>query len=298
MTEPAIYADQYPAPPPAPATVPLGKLAELAGVTETWAMAGGYAAYPLADPAARPPALFRIYDPRDPREIMRVTDTRTAGSWVVARAAEGSLGVAHRPGFEVRPFLTAAGMHGLAAGVPSRSGIVLRPALTQPLILGGAADHDAIPLMVPGGEQIPGSVYEVLAWGFYTPGTPSSPDGIAAPAPHFNCAIGWGGNLVGAITFPVPAPAAGSRWRLLAAVNLYPAEVTGTINLWAASSADPLGSLFTPAALFGATAPIPANVTGNVTFRLRIGTGTTVAYDGVPGAASVTVQGARIGRGA
>ena len=132
MTIP-VYGETWLAPPDPLATVPAGAgLPAGPGAVETWTMAGNYAAYPLASPAARPPALFRVYDPDEPREQITVTDTRAAPAWTVRRAFEASrTDLTHKPGFKVRPFLTKAGLNGRAAGTPSRTGLVMPRSLSS-----------------------------------------------------------------------------------------------------------------------------------------------------------------------
>jgi hypothetical protein len=298
VTQP-IYAERWVTPPEPPAYCPAAHAAAVAGTSEVWNMAGGYPSYGLANPGARPPSVFRVFDPADPREIIRV-DSTAGPNWTVARATEGSLGVDHAAGFEVAPFITQAGLNGRAAGTPTRSGMVLRSALTAPLNLTGDVDHLIASMLVPAGEAIAGSIYEVQAWGYYTPGVAySPPPTFPAATPHFNCALRWNPpGVVGSIAFPLPAAQASSRWRIHATLNLHGAggPHTSTINLWAATAAAP-GTPVTPAALFGPT-PVnsPPNVAVDATFAFQISTG--LPNGTIPAAATLTVLGARIGRGA
>lgn len=305
MTQP-IYAERWAPPPDPPATCPAAKPAvAYTGTPEPWTMTGGFAGYPVADPNARPPSVFRIYDPgdgRDPHEIIRVIDTggthvAPTAAWQVLRATEGSPGTAHAAGFEVVPFLTKAGLDGRAAGTPSGTGLVMPATLTNRQVLNGNLEHEVISLAVPAGEAIPASVYELFAWGFYTPG-PSYTAGAPQPStPHFNCALWWSPGSPGSIVFPTPGAQTGARWRIHASANLYAGQVRVTISMWVASSASPAAAV-TPKALFGriVDGPSGADTAIPAVFGLRITTG--LVGTGAPAANSVTVQGARIWRAA
>jgi hypothetical protein len=299
-----IYAEVWASPPDPPAVVVDAHPAAAPGALDTFQMGGGYAAYPVADPAARPPTVFRIYDPADPREIIRVGDTGGAHLvpspvWQVTRATEdSSAAVGHAAGFEVRPFITKASMDGRARGTTSRTGLKLRPRLAGPVTYTGNADNYVAELLVPGGEAISGSLYEIIAWGYYTAG----PMAGTAPnaGPHFNCGGRWSSNgnpgqlemaVLGAVT-----GTAGLRWRIHAAVNLYGVTLTATISLWAARSTNPSDPVPVKG-MFGPVDPWPQNVLADSTFALRIGTGTTGPYT-FAGPPSVTVQGARSWRAA
>ena len=124
VSTPAVYTEQWANPPAVPATVPAAQLAVAAGTAQVWSMAGGWAGYPVADRNAGPPSMFRIYDPADPREIIRVAHTAGA-AWSVTRGDQGSRTVAHAAGFEVRPFITRDGLASLVRGAPSGTGLVL-----------------------------------------------------------------------------------------------------------------------------------------------------------------------------
>jgi hypothetical protein len=309
-----IYLEEWASPPAVPATCPAGALAGTG--YETWTMAGGYDGYPYLNPNAVPPQVFRLYDPADPSEIIRVDATPagnpglgTAGPvWDVARATEGTPGRPHLPGFEVRPFLTKAGMDGIAAGTPSHTGLVGPTAtadapprlLTAPVVLSGNARHNVAPLNVPGGEAVPGSVYELLAWGFFTVG----PLGSSTPEqvyPHFACAVVWSppGNP-GQLSFPFAGAAPGQanhRWRVHISVNALTAvSLASTITLWVASSntaADAVRSV----QIFGTPGAFAFNPSAAAVFALRVDTGTGGSTVD-PGPTQVTVQGARSWRAA
>jgi hypothetical protein len=272
------------------------------GVLEPWVMDDGFAGYPVADPTAQPPAVFRIYDRRDPREIIRVADTRAGSTWQVMRATEGSAGVAHAAGFEVAPFLTKAGMDGRAAGTPSRTGVVWRAARTASQTFTGSADHAVASLSVPGdglvNEANPRSVYEVMAWGYFTTGArsiPIPPENVQES--HFQCGLYWGAIAAGTINFPLYGATvgeAGVRWRVHATFNLWAGSGSSSISLWV-GSVNAASAPIRPA-LFGPTSPPGYNQSGTVNFRLQVSTGTVGGGD--PGPSSVTVQGSRIGRAA
>jgi hypothetical protein len=307
-----IYLERWASPPDPPATCPAGA-APGAGY-ETWTMAGGFAGYPYLDPAAVPPRVFRLYDPADPREIIRVDATPdgdsvagTAGpTWEVARATEGTPGVEHAAGFEVRPFITKAGMDGRAHGAPGNGGLLFPAALTGPLVLTAALDHLVIRMPVPAGESVPGSVYELAAWGVFTAGPVGSVDGLAAPSPHFNCGLTFTTAAPGQIECPVYGAVtgqAGYRWRIHGTADIWaPNNVTTEIDLWAATSNAALAPApVTPPAMFG---PVPPNNPPGIgaadhTFGLRVGVGATAPYNSnAPGPSRVVVQGARIWRSA
>jgi hypothetical protein len=190
---------------------------------ETWTMAGGFAGFPAADPALIPPSLFRVFDPAAPAEAILVRQAAPASpTWQVTRADQGTTPLAHAPGFTVRSLLSPAGLAAIAAGVPSGNGLVL-PAAAQ----GGmstwtsAAETRVAELSVPGGEAVPGSVYEATAWGYYT---------TAGPAANIICGVRWGGVQLGdpaaaGHAFPVAGTSTAdvARWKMHGVVS-----VTGT----------------------------------------------------------------------
>ena len=247
-------------------------------------MTGGFAGYPVADPNARPPSVFRIYDPgdgRDPHEIIRVIDTggthvAPTAAWQVVRATEGSPGTAHKAGFEVAPFLTKAGLDGRAAGTPSRTGLVLRSSVTAPRTWNDNAEHNVASLTIGAGEQIVALLYQAVGWGYFSPGatTPSQPPPGGGPANpdthHFDAGLLWGANVAGQISFPVPNAPNNSRWRIHATLEMYATQMIATISLWAANRA--VTAVVNPKSLFGILDPFPANVSGSVPFRLFVKT--------------------------
>jgi hypothetical protein len=311
MTTPMpVYLEPWVNSPVPPAFVPAGAAGAAAGVSQVWTMDGNWAAYPDAQPAppARPPRLFRIYDPADPREIMWVTNTggavyqrgmrageRRAGTgravtntWTVTRSAEGSVpGVAHAPGFEVRPFLTKASLDGRARG--NYNGLIWRnrqsPTIPQvPARWTDTGDKALCQVNVPAGEAIPGSLYELHAWGYYETGMTS-----------INMGVDWGpatapvyiGNVV-----RTPAGAAGTpAWRVHAAVNIHGnpavnATCSVSIMWWCALGNQ---SLAVPVFLYGNLGEPVINTAVDAECRLQCSK---------PGGGAMIVQGTRAGRAA
>src|SRR5690348_1349461 len=88
-----------------------GTSAPPAGTSETWSVAHP-GAFPTASSAAPRPTTFHVADPTFPTEVIAVTNT-SGGSWTVTRGAEGSIPVAHSPGFIVRPVVTAGALASL-----------------------------------------------------------------------------------------------------------------------------------------------------------------------------------------
>lgn len=159
-------------PPVLPATVPAGAAVVPAGTPEVWAMTGGHASFaPPADPDADPPVIFRVFDLHDTSEIVLVTDSRTP-AWQVVRGDQGTTPVAHRPGFQVHNVITGPGLGGFAQGVPSGNGLVL-PAAGRRAVVEGCFTNELFTvssLPVPAGEAIPGSMWELTAFGYYWTG--------------------------------------------------------------------------------------------------------------------------------
>lgn len=226
MTTP-IFTEGWANPASPPTIVPAGAAASPAD--NSWVMAGGFAAWPPADPAVIPPALFRIYDRDQPAEAILVRQAAGA-AWQVTRGDQGTPVLAHAPGFEVLSLISPAGLAGLAAGVPSRNGLVLPSgaALTgQRNFNDFNTRHNLVELIVPGGEAVPGSVYEVLAWGRHV--TRASGTVTNATRPRFE--LTWGSTVLANqvfIVMPTPArfggdPLAGNneaRWKIHAVVSV------------------------------------------------------------------------------
>lgn len=87
------------------AVVSGGLTAPASGTVETWAVASP-AAFPTASASATPPTQFHIGDPALPSELIAVTAT-SGGTWTVTRGAEGTIPVAHSPGFSVTQDVSA-----------------------------------------------------------------------------------------------------------------------------------------------------------------------------------------------
>jgi hypothetical protein len=221
MTTP-VFTEAWFNPLANPAVVPAGAPGTAGpGDAEAWVMDGGYPAVTgLADPGLVPPSVFRVHDPAAPAETVLVTDTTVEPVWQVIRAAEGPV-LAHAPGFEVRSVLTPAGFGALAAGVLSGNGIVV-PGVGRTFMTGTAPTDppSRIPLVaasltVPAGEAIPGSAYEVTAWGsFHTNGFANQ---------RFQISLDWGVPILShTFTEPTALPPANlSRWRIHATICVY-----------------------------------------------------------------------------
>ena len=203
MSTPAVFLERWGAA-GVEATVPAGAAGlpvAIPGNAENWVMAGGWAGFPAADSISDStlPRLFRIFDPDDPREIMRVRQT-SGSAWLVVRGDQGTLPVAHDPGFTVRPFITAAGLGALARAVPPRRGLVVAPPQT-PASTGPRSQAAAGTGVTARPEQDPrrgadprgggnrGCTYEAMASGRYTAG-PATP---ATGSPHIDCGLFYGG---------------------------------------------------------------------------------------------------------
>ena len=160
--------------------------------------------------------MLRVFDLTDPSEIILVRDSRTP-VWQVTRGDQGTIPVAHDPGFEVYNAISAAGLGGFAQGVPSGHGLVLpHVAVRAAATWQDAAWHDAVTLRVPGGEAGPGAVYEALVWGAWH--SNNNPD------QDWELAVWWGANQIGSNNFKwtwaVPA-AAPARWRAHTLLNVF-----------------------------------------------------------------------------
>jgi hypothetical protein len=180
-----------------PATVPAGAAAVPAGTPERWDMAGGWAQFPAASAAAWPPVKFRIFDLNNPPEIILV-ETTAGPAWDVIRGDAGTTPVDHPPGFAVHNVITGPGMANLAQGVPSGNGLVL-PAAGRRAAAEGALAAELFPvaaLPVPAFEATPGSVYELLAFGYFWTG-------------------GGTQNLHAELTWTGAAPLAAGTWQLI-----------------------------------------------------------------------------------
>jgi hypothetical protein len=234
MTTPMpVYLEPWINSPPVPVLGPAaGVNGAGQGISQPWVMGGNWAAYPVAQPApARPPRLFRMFDPADPREIIWVTDTGGAhtaptANWQVTRSAEGSVPqVPHAPGFELRPFLTKASLDGRARGTPNgltwRNG--LNPEAPTVPYSWTAGSHVLTQVEIPQGEAIEGSLYEIHAWGYYNGGVPPAPvttavnlgvDWVNPGPPLTRVVIGGAGHAVAGVSgMPL--------WRVHAALNIH-----------------------------------------------------------------------------
>jgi hypothetical protein len=284
MTQPMpIYLDFWADQPPVPATCPVAHPA--ATGSQSWVMAGGFASYPTAIPEGSTPLrpdvahMFRIYDPADPREIMWVTDTRAAPTWVVTRAAEGSTPVSHQAGFEIRPFITKASLDGRQRGSPN--GLMLRPQLTSaPVEWTDAGQHDLARITIPAMEAFRGGAqYEIQAWGYYTAaGTTSISFGLARDNPNVNL-----GTLAHTITGAAGLP----QWRIFAAFNSHGANTAQSVMAWVGNNGNQATPI--PAYLFGDMTEVPFAGSNDTVFRL---------WASKAGAATMVLLGARAGRAA
>jgi hypothetical protein len=302
-------------------TVPAGALPRPAGTSELWTMAGRWDMWPDANPGARPPRVFRLFDPADPREIIWVTNTsgtlardelaagarrdERAGShraraaltnvWRVTRSAEGSVpNVAHAPGFEVRPFLTKASMDGRARGTPN--GLTWRNGLnpevpTVPYGWTDAATHVITQVEIPAGEAIPASLYELNAWGYYSAGTTQLTMGVD----WYNPPPSGARVILGAVGHATAGAAGSPLWRVHAAVNLHSVQANGmttcsvSIMLWCAINGTNQ-SLAVPVLLYGNLGEPQVDARIPALLRLYCAR--------IPAGFQMAVQGTRAGRAA
>ena len=237
----SVFTEAWTNPPLVAATVtpPGGTTAPAPGTVETWTMAGGFASFPQAIAATVPPSIFRVYDRDQPAEPMLVTQTAGA-TWTVTRGDQGTPTVAHAPGFEVLSLISPAGLAGLAAGLPSRNGLVLpaasRTGLPQQWNNDGVGiRHTLASLLVPGGEAVAGSVYEATAWGKHITRTG------ADTFPRFG--VNWGATPIGGgpasfTTLRTPANEQ-SRWKVHTLISILTPGNLATVNasVWLSRSA-------------------------------------------------------------
>jgi hypothetical protein len=229
----SVFTETWAGPLLADATVTAGGTGAIAG-PETWTMAGGFAQFGAADPNAIPPALFRVFDRDAPGESILVRQT-TGPTWQVTRGDQGTVPVAHAPGFAVHSLISPAGLASLAHGVPSRNGLVLPAAgrLTQPPTWNDPGEHRLAELPVPSGEAITGSVYEALAWGWYHTNN--------AAGCTMDFGINWAGVGLGGAAFPRPSTAetgtgqGPGRWKMHAVVSVLAGSLaTANATVWLA----------------------------------------------------------------
>lgn len=227
----------------APAIVPAGAAAVAPGTEETWAMGGRWNMFPAVRDTAYPPGVLRVFDLAAPPEIIRVRDSTTA-TWLVVRGDQDTVPVAHRPGFAVRNAVTAAGLAGLAQGLPSGNGLILPRAARRSFgVTGdgsswnGAALRYAVFMTVPGGEAGRGAVYEATAWGYYHSNNFPDPFGFALCwGDPVDPDLGITTTLGGPVTLdqtasPAVQSAAPARWRMHAMVHIYDGEAHGQVML-------------------------------------------------------------------
>jgi hypothetical protein len=232
-----VWEELWANPPGTPVTVPVAQPAVPAGTQQTWPVGGDLAQLPAADPTARPPQLFRVFDLADPREHILVRDSRTS-SWSVTRGDGGTPTVDHAAGFELHNVIAADGMRTRVGGAPSGNGLVL-PACGNRSILGPYYDaeyHGCAGIEVPAGEAVPGSVYEAIAWGSWQSGNTGSAGGTppgtgdARPELYIHAGLGWGLAGIGqsawrVADFTPSAPIFGqnqlARWRMHGLINIF-----------------------------------------------------------------------------
>jgi hypothetical protein len=181
--------------------------------------------------------VFRVFDLRAPEEIILVRSTVAAPSWAVVRGDQGTPVVAHAPGFTVHNVISRDGMAGRAQGVPSGNGLVLPAAGRRAATPPGAADLGArvtvAELPIPANEAVPGSVYELVAFGYWWTGTGTQRlEAVLswnAPA-EVDLARGvWGliPNGIVSGTAAIGTAALPCRWRLHGLVNFYAGSAAG-----------------------------------------------------------------------
>ena len=85
-----------------------GTTAPVSGTTESWTMAGAYAAWPQVSSTA-PGTQLHLIDPAATSEIILVTNM-SGTTWSVTRGAEGTTPVVHAAGFTVVQVISASVM--------------------------------------------------------------------------------------------------------------------------------------------------------------------------------------------
>jgi hypothetical protein len=297
----SVFTEAWAGPLPSETTVPLGAALAPAGTPELWTMAGGYAAFPAADPALIPPSLFRVYDRDASAEAILVRETAPPGTWQVTRGDQGTPVLAHAPGFTVRSLISPAGLAALAAGVPSGNGLVLPaaaqtvppPPSTSPPQWNDALPHTIAQLLIPGGEALNGAVYELLAWGWYTT--------RAGQNSGLFFGLAWGATPLGPdAAFTTPGPGInepGVRWKIHSAVSVYGSQAAMNSTVWVAER-NAVDRLATPLRrfMFGGPAPTPVTTTAAQLLTGHV-TGADAA-GALPAGLGITLAGSKAWRAA
>ena len=156
MTSPGVYLDPaclhrgvaQPRCPQVPAVLGStglnGPPASQPGNRETMWVAQGFTGWPPATESvftpAPLPAIVRVYDLDDPREILRVVGNQSGSAWTVIRGDQGSQVVPHAPGARMWPVISAAALAGRAQGTPAGTGLAsVRGTRTAPQTTAGTA---------------------------------------------------------------------------------------------------------------------------------------------------------------
>jgi hypothetical protein len=277
----SIVPELWANPPATLATVSSGgTTAPAQGTSQSWTMAGGYASFPAASSAANPPNQFHVIDPAAPTEIIAVTNV-SGSTWTVTRGAggvDGTTPVVHAAGFAVQQVVTAGGLGQLVQGPPSGDGLSMLNGSNDALVsaVNTAAAVQAAGLAVPGGEAIPGSVYELEAWGLY---------GTNSTGTVLTFALTWGAVTLGTNAFTMPVSqniAAPARWRFKASVEIFAGPVAGVnarLEIAPSNAAGTAVAVY----LFGsnATGGLTVVTATGVAFELNLNWTTANAANGV-----------------
>lgn len=267
--------------PAAATTVTTGGTTAPAALTqETWTVAGGFAGFPGASSAAAYPTFFRIFDPLLSSEIMWVVNT-SGSTWTVIRGNEGTTPVAHPAGFAVQQVISGGTLNNFAQTATSDSGLIQAKAgiLTQAAI-SSTTPTTVASLSVAANEPVPGAVYEIDVFGFYS---------TSAGTPALDIAVQWGSTTVGAQAVGVGTAVTdnNSRFRIRT-ILVFNTATACYANHSVSMATVNTGATAVPQFMFGPTNSTTVIVSSATTLTLTLAWSTT--------GGSITVLGGKICR--
>lgn len=116
-----------------------GLTAVAAGTVDYWTVASP-AAFPVVSGSASPAFRFQVADPQNPAETCWVINT-SGSLWTVLRGMEGTVPVAHAPGFSVEQVVTAGAYSGFLQAGNNLAEVSSQPAALANLGLAGYPDQ-------------------------------------------------------------------------------------------------------------------------------------------------------------
>jgi hypothetical protein len=247
-----------------PVTVPAGAGPANPGDLETWDLAGPWQGWPVLD---QPWHILRVYDPALPGEIMRVAGPAPGPAQVrVIRGDQGTTPVPHPPGFALMNSISAEGLAARAQGIPSGRGLLLPPGQvhTPPTTTTAVAQYVVMAaVQVRAGEAVPGSVYEAVVHGYWTPGAAGRP--IQFGQLWGDVRLGWGSWTLGT---PNNEPAAQLRWRLHGIIAIHEEGAVGSLE--AQVTKMNTSNDASPMYLGGELGPVPVEVVAPVQYSIYV----------------------------